>query len=157
MVRSRIRNIVLGFAGAACLVVAASLPAIADHTGGAELTDLGSTGSDSCYVGGLLSGIPATLFTPHYAIRDHSGSRHLVCYFTTESSYDPSSDSGGYDWSWTAPRRLTTFRGADATCVEPGGSADGYTEAAQSVPRFVEYKTSLVMYCSWPLSDLAFP
>lgn len=157
MVRSRFRNIALGVAASALLIVAVAVPASADHTGGAELTDLGSAGSDSCYVGGLLSGIPTTLFTPYYSIRDHGGSRHLVCYFTTASSYTPSSDEGGYDWSWTAPRRLTTFLGGDATCVEPGGSADGYTEAAQSVPRFVEYKTSLVMYCSWPLADLAFP
>jgi len=156
MVKRATRNTLLGLAAAGALTIGVSAPAWADHTGGAELTDFGSTAENSCYVGGLLSGIPATLFTPDYVIKDYAGKRHLACYFETAPSYAASSDGGGYDWDWTAPTRLTTWYGGD-TCVEPGGSADGYTEAAQSEPKFVQYRTHLVMYCSWPLADLAFP
>ena len=156
MIRRLTRNTLLAFAAAGALTIGAAAPAWADHTGGAELTDYGAVGEESCYVGGLLSGIPATLFTPRYVIRDWGGQRHLACYFETAPSYS-AADSAEYDWDWTAPRRLTSWTGGDPTCVEPGGSADGYTEAAQSKPRFVQYSTHLVMYCSWPLSQLAFP
>jgi hypothetical protein len=148
------RNTLLGIAGAAALTIGISIPAWADHTGGAELTDLGSAGETSCYVGGILSDIPATLYTADYAIRDYGGKRHIACYFETEPSYTANEE---YDWDWTAPTKPTTWYGTADTCVEPGGSGDGYTDAAQSTPRFVQYRTHLVMYCSWPLADLAFP
>ncbi|SFS06963.1 hypothetical protein SAMN04487846_2174 [Microbacterium sp. cf046] len=157
MIKRITRNTVIGIAVAGALTIGGSIPAWADHTGGAELTDLGSAGENSCYVGGLLSGIPATLFTPNYAIRDSAGKRHLVCYFETAPSYSADPEGGGYDWSWTAPTRPTTWYGSAPTCVEPGGSADGYTDAAQSTPRFVQYRTHLVMYCSWSSTDLLFP
>jgi hypothetical protein len=156
MVQARNRNIAFGFAGAALLVLVTALSAAADHTGGAELSG-GQLADDDCYVGGLLSGIPATLNTDDYAIRDHHGSRHLVCYFETASSYTAGSDPAGYDWDWSAPRRLIAWTAFDPTCVEPGGDEIGYTDAAQSRPRFVQYRTHLVMYCSWPLDELAYP
>ena len=157
MVQRITRNTLIGVAVAGAFTIGVAVPAWADHTGGAELTDLGSAGEGSCYVGGLLSGIPATLFTPSYTIRDYAGKRHIACYFETAASYTADPEGGGYDWNWTAPSKPTTFYGSANTCIEPGGSADGYTEAAQSTPRFVQYKTHLVMYCSWALADLAHP
>lgn len=156
MVQRTRRTLTLGFAGAAALVLATAIPAFADHTGGAELTG-GEIAADSCYVGGLLSGIPATLNTDSYVIRDYGGSRHLACYFETEPSYTASGEGGSYDWDWTAPKKPISWYGYDPTCVEPGGDENGYTEAAQSTPRFAQYKTHLVMYCSWPLDELAYP
>lgn len=157
MIRRITRNTLIAFAAAGALTLGASAPAWADHTGGAELTDLGAIAEHSCYVGGLLSGIPATLFSQTYAIKDYGGKRHLVCYFETAPSYTGSNEGGGYDWDWTAPTRPVTWRGYADTCVEPGGSGDGYTEAAQSTPVFVQKSTHVVMYCSWSLSDLEFP
>jgi len=156
MVHVTRRTLALGFVGAAALVITTALPAFADHTAGAELSG-GVIAADSCYVGGLVSGIPATLNTDEYAIRDYGGARHLACYFETAPSYTAGSDGGNYDWDWTAPTRLKTWNGFDPTCIEPGGDEGGYTEAAQSTPRFVQYRTHLVMYCSWPSTELAYP
>jgi hypothetical protein len=157
MVHVTRRNLALGFTGAAALLLVTALPAFADHTAGAELSG-GEIANDSCYVGGLVSGIPATLNTDNYVIKDYDGSRHLACYFETAPSYTPSGvDGETYDWPWTAPTRLTKWTGYDSTCIEPGGDELGYTEAAQSAPRFAQYKTHLVMYCSWPLDELAYP
>jgi hypothetical protein len=149
-------TLAFGFLGAAALVLTTALSASADHTAGAELTG-GGIATDSCYVGGLVSGIPATLNTADYAIRDYGGSRHLACYFETAPSYTASGEDGGYDGDWTAPTRLVNWSGFAPTCVEPGGDELGYTEAAQSTPRFVQYRTHLVMYCSWRSDELAYP
>jgi len=156
MVHVTRRTLTLGIVSAAALVLTTALPAFADHTAGAELSG-GEIANDSCYVGGLVSGIPATLNTDKYVIKDYGGSRHLACYFETAPSYTAAGEGSSYDWDWTAPTRLTNWVGYDPTCVEPGGDEMGYTEAAQSAPRFTQYRTHLVMYCSWPLAELAYP
>ena len=43
MVKRATRNTLLGLAAAGALTIGISAPAWADHTGGAELTDFGST------------------------------------------------------------------------------------------------------------------
>ena len=143
MVHITRRALTLGFVSAAALVLTRRSAGLRGSHRRRELSG-GEIANDSCYVGGLVSGIPATLNTDKYVIKDYGGSRHLVCYFETKPSYTAAGEGASYDSDWTAPTRLTRWVGYDPTCVEPGGDEAGYTEAAQSEPRFTQYRTHLV-------------
>jgi uncharacterized membrane protein len=149
-------------AAAAVLVFAAALPAYADHNAGAGLTDaLG--GPTACYAGASTPGTPPVdISTRTWTTARNGGRLHLVCYFTVPLSM-PAPDGGlGEDKGpWLAPRRITTTVSAFPNCLPPGADAASETWAngdpspvPKSATRVVAYRTSLVMYCSWPLASL---
>jgi len=157
----RTRNIaaaiVLGIIGA----VGVALPAYADHNGGAELYDPDIP--NGCYAGAIMTGTPPVdIFTSTYTLVEKAGSLHLVCYFRVPAYVPASGEGTTGDWKgeWFAPTSPTVSRNA-GTCLPPGVDAaselyrdDETRHVPHAEATIVAYRTSIVMYCSWPLSQL---
>ena len=150
-------SLALGVIGA----VGLAAPAYADHNGGAELYDPDIP--NQCYAGAIYAGTPPIdIYTSKYALFEKSGRLNLVCYFTVPSYVPPSGEgtTGDTKGEWFAPAKPTVSWNA-GTCLPPGVNAasEQYPDdETRPVPhadaKIVAYRTSIVMYCSWPLSQL---
>ena len=157
----RARTVAISLALGVLAAIGLASPAYADHNGGAELYEPDTP--HECYAGAIYTGTPPIdIFTTKYALFEKAGRLNLVCYFTVPS-YVPASGEGTTGDSkgeWFAPTKPTISLNA-GTCLPPGVDAsselyrdDETRPVPQAQAKIVAYKTSIVMYCSWPLNEL---
>ena len=142
----------------ALLILGGAAPAFADHNAGAGLTNA-TGGPRACYAGAMTPGTPPVdISTTKWTTVKRDGKLHLACYFTVPL-FLPNTSIGVDKDDWVAPTRPTVTVSQLPICLPPGADAetqlwpDG-TAAPLSKTTVVANKTSLVLYCAWPLSQL---
>jgi hypothetical protein len=151
--RRRLSPLKAAIAGVAALLLAlaGAAPAFADHTAGAELLDYGKPATANCTAGPRVTGIGTQLNSKVYKLFEAKGMLHLACYFEVPK-FVP---SDGEQNDWYAPSKPKVVKAASTlSCLAPGSEESDAISGPASTPRFLAYKTSLVMYCSWPLDEI---